>query len=138
MTRTPSRVRATVIIERQEGILLTAMSSGIYLLPGGAVEQRESPLVGAVRELEEETGLVADSALFLFEHHSHSNVHHVFLVRASGKPRARNEVKQLGYYSVGCTLHMSQGTRDILAKYDALKAKRPELQAALATPVTQQ
>lgn len=48
------RLRATVIVETPEGILLTRMRRGRWMLPGGGVEPGEQPISAAIRELQED------------------------------------------------------------------------------------
>lgn len=133
MISVPSRRRATAIIELPQGILLAAMASGIYLLPGGAVDPGERSIQAVIREVREETGLVAHTVVRLFEHTSQSNRHAVFLVRADGKPTPRQEVKQMAYYQAGTPLAMSPATQAIIQRYLALKAQHPAAFGALAT-----
>lgn len=86
--------RATVILRKEKSILFTQEKNGQWLLPGGKVEKNELPICAAVRELWEETGLVAESIRFMFSHQSYSNNHSVFLVSVSEEAHvlARNEV----------------------------------------------
>ena len=88
------RRRGTAILETEKGILLTAMSRGTFLLPGGGANKGESRFRAAIRELEEETGLMANYAKIIFRHESHSHEHTVVLVRAKGTPKPKQEVKK--------------------------------------------
>jgi ADP-ribose pyrophosphatase YjhB (NUDIX family) len=59
-----TRLAAYGVIERDGAILLCHVSpnnlgAGLWTLPGGGLDFGESPEAGAVREVEEETGLVA-------------------------------------------------------------------------------
>lgn len=128
----PKRPRSTAIVETPQGILLAAMGNGLFLLPGGGIEANESAAAAVIRELHEETGLFAESVLYLFDHESHSSQHKVFHVQAIGQPQLCHETRYLAYYTPGADLHLSNGTRDILARFLALKTAHPDSFAALA------
>jgi len=116
-----TRRRGTAIVDTDKGILLTAMSDGMFLLPGGGAEKGESRFRAAIRELEEETGLIANYAEIIFRHESHSNEHTVVLIKAKGIPRPKREVKYIDYYTPRKYIKMSPGTKDIIKKYYAWK-----------------
>ena len=111
------RKRGTAIVETDQGILLTAMIDGEFLLPGGGTDKGESRFRAAIRELQEETGLIANAAEVIFRHESHTGKHTVVLIKAEGTPEPKQEVKYLDYYTPGKMINMSQGTKDILEKY---------------------
>jgi len=117
------RRRGTAIVETSKGILLTAMSGGTYLLPGGGANKGESRFRAAIRELEEETSLLANEAKIIFQHESHSHQHTVVLVKAKGTPRPRQEVKYLKWNKPGMQIKMSQATKKIIEKYYKWKEK---------------
>lgn len=127
----PKRLRSTAIVETPQGILLTAMANGVFLLPGGGIEANEGAAAAIIRELHEETGLFAESVLYLFDHESDSSHHRVFYVQAGGQPQLCNETRYLAYYMPGVDLCMSRGVQEILARFLALKAVQPEFFAAL-------
>jgi len=118
------RRRGTAIVETPKGILLTAMSRGTYLLPGGGANKGESRFRAAIRELEEETGLMANEAKIIFNHESHSHKHTVVLIKARGTPKPRQEVKYIAYFKPGCKLKLSTGTKDIIKKYYVWKEQK--------------
>ena len=97
MTRSKQR-RATVIYESEKGILLTRISTEPWLLPGGLAEYNEPRIIAAIRELQEETGLLATDVNYLFEFESTFYLQKVFLIRAQGTPRPCKEVNFLAYY----------------------------------------
>lgn len=128
----PKRLRSTAIVETPQGVLLAAMANGVFLLPGGGIEADESAAAAVIRELHEETGLFAESVLFLFDHESYSSQHKVFYVQATGQPQLCHETRYLAYYTPGADLRLSDGTREILARFLALKTAHPDSFAALA------
>jgi len=111
------RRRGTAILETEKGILLTAMSGGTFLLPGGGANKGESRFRAAIRELEEETGLMANYAKIIFRHESHSHEHTVVLVKARGTPKPKHEVRYIDYFKHGKNIKISKGTKDIIKKY---------------------
>ncbi|MCF8007344.1 MAG: NUDIX domain-containing protein [Methylovulum sp.] len=90
--------RGTAIVQTSKGILLTKMKGDLFLLPGGKTEPGEPRIITAIRELKEETNLSAESVIFLFEHESQHYNHKVFLIKATGTPKASNEIILLDYY----------------------------------------
>ena len=111
------RRRGTAIVETDKGILLTSMSKGPFLLPGGGANKGESRFSAAIRELQEETGLIANYAKLLFNYESHSNMHTVVLIKAKGVPKPRSEIKYIDYFKIGKDIKMSKATKDIIEKY---------------------
>ena len=92
--------RATVIFEKEEGILLTRMSSEPWLLPGGHAEKGEPRIIAAIRELYEETRLNAIEVKYLFDFESKNYLHKVFLIKAIGASLASSEVSFLDYFHI--------------------------------------
>jgi|688.fasta_scaffold928892_1 ADP-ribose pyrophosphatase YjhB (NUDIX family) len=121
------RRRATVIYENEKGILLTKMyDHNRWLLPGGHAEHNEPRIIAAIRELKEETDLMAKEVKFLFEHESRQYYHKVFLIKSDDTERpVAPEVNFLEYYkqegSVSPeTVHNS--SMDIIRRYLEIKS----------------
>ena len=126
------RQRATIIVEVDQRILLVENRGGLVLLPGGGINPEESRLQAAVRELAEETGLIAESMLFLFSHESATNCHNVFWAAASGAVLAGDDATALHFFDHGSPLligRMSRASRQII---DRFLSMRGETAVALA------
>jgi len=133
MSRVKKRRRGTAIVEAQEGVLVTAGRSKVFLLPGGGANRGESRIEAAMRELIEETGLKPYYAKYLFRHvgkvhkshgHGYFQDHHtVCLIKAHGNPGPRHEIKHVAYYKPGSGVRISGVTKEIIEKYYSYKKK---------------
>ncbi|MBE1426961.1 8-oxo-dGTP pyrophosphatase MutT (NUDIX family) [Desulfomicrobium macestii] len=122
--------RGTAIVETDHGILLVETRKGMILLPGGGAKKREPRFEAAVRELREETGLLAFSALSLFEHISYSNAHRVVWIVASGEPRPYDDAVALHYCTPETVKNFktaSPATREILNRFWEYQKEHPQL-----------
>ena len=125
------RRRASCIVELTDedgdvSILIAEQyGRGYDLLPGGRVEPDEAPIIAAIRELFEETGLKSEGVLKLFEYTSQHQVHHVFYLipEPGAQPTPRSDVKRLWTLKLSeCdTLssdpQLSKSTVDILRRF---------------------
>lgn len=123
------RRRGTAIVETPRGILVTASRNKLFLLPGGGAERWESRKRAAIRELKEETGLIAYSWKYLFTHKEPKytaegkrrkirNLHKVFLIKAKGHPKPNYEdVSHIAYWKPRSGVNISRTTKLIIDKY---------------------
>jgi len=111
------RRRGTAIIDTPKGIFVVRQGRARYLLPGGGAKTGESRLEAAVRELREETGLIAYDVHFLFEYQKSK----VFLIKADGIPRPKHEISQIGYYMPDSTIPLLYNTKSIIENYWTMK-----------------
>ncbi len=131
-TRIRTRRRGTALVETAQGILIVSEDGLRFSLPGGAAEKDELWIEAAIRELREETGLKAASAIFLFSHmgdirkrsSGHSRNHHkVFLIQAEGIPKPQQEIKAIQFYQPGAAVKLSNSTQIILERYRMLQSE---------------
>jgi len=121
------RRRDTAIVETPIGILVVAGRNELYILPGGGANKGESRTEAAVRELNEETRLIATDVRFLFRHvgYVHKSYsggyfedhHTVCLMLTSGMARPRHEIRHVGYYSPNSEIKVSKTTKEIIDRF---------------------
>ena len=114
------RRRGTALVDTPDGILVVSRDNRTFFLPGGGAEKGESRRDAAVRELLEETGLVATDCLFLFEYPSFTNDHKVFLMETTGVAEAGNEIRYVDFFD-GSNLKVSNTTWEIIELYQMKK-----------------
>jgi len=112
------RQRAKVIVEVDGSILLVETHAGLVLLPGGGVNQGETPIAVVARELNEETGLEANLLFKLFNLESKTTYHNVFYaITLVGMPVAKDDAVRLHYINglpSSSKLNISTATIEIL------------------------
>jgi 8-oxo-dGTP diphosphatase len=115
------KVRATVICEQDRHILLVRKPKSRWTLPGGKVEPGETFADAALRELQEETGLGADSLLYLMEMETGSTRHHVYeaSVLNADAARPQNEIFDCLWYPLDAVhnLNPSEATLRIVKAF---------------------
>jgi len=122
-----TRRRGTAIVETSKGILVVAGRNKVFMLPGGGAEHGESRKKATIRELYEETNLKTKEIHYLFSYLGHKwhtksgksvrNDSKVFLVKAYGDARPRNEIKYIAFWKPNSKLHISSGTRKSIMLY---------------------
>ncbi|WP_397453868.1 NUDIX hydrolase [Pseudomonas sp. NA-150] len=113
--------RATVICRRDNRVLYVRKAKSNWVLPGGKIEAGETPAQAALRELSEETGLVAQDLIYLARFEKNNTVHYVFTVqlRETDKPSPQNEIadcKWLPFKKAG-DLDISPATKSIVRSF---------------------
>lgn len=109
--------RGTVIVETENGILLTKMKGNLFILPGGQTEKNETRIITAIRELKEETNLDAQLVIFLFTHESIHYSHKVFYIQAEGKLKPKNEIKELNFTNLIDPQNITKSSCDIMQRF---------------------
>ena len=113
------RDRATLVVVR-DGLVLLARDAGQghFNMPGGGIEDGESPEEAAARELHEETGMTAAVTESLFTWDSTVARHHVFRVDAEGKARTGGEVAELLWWDGSGPLETAPHVKVILERLE--------------------
>jgi 8-oxo-dGTP diphosphatase len=110
--------RATVLCVRDDRILLVARDRSRWALPGGRIRRDEAPHEAASRELEEETTLIADELMYLFQFNGFNTQHHVFFAEVGPHLVAQpsNEIARCKWFAPVkiATLSASVPTRGIV------------------------
>lgn len=92
--------RATVIYRRDEQILFVRKRNAKWSLPGGRVEQGETPLEAALREMVEETGLRFEQLSYVSQYEEQKILHFLFEAPlVVQKPRPRNEIDDCRWFT---------------------------------------
>ena len=117
-----SNLRATVICRFEDQVLLVRKPASRWMLPGGRVEDDESPTAAALRELNEETGLSVDNTHFSFEYSGKKRTHYVYTHVANSllNAQAQNEIEECRWFPVGeiANLRIGEAMRNILSIAD--------------------
>ncbi|MFE6667329.1 NUDIX domain-containing protein [Streptomyces sp. NPDC057697] len=95
----PVRVRAGAVVIRDEHMLLIGFEEDgqpYYEIPGGGVEEGETPRAAVIRELREESGLRGEVVTEVARVWKDDRREHYFLVRAEGEIGARAELDNHG------------------------------------------
>ncbi|TFH80847.1 MULTISPECIES: NUDIX hydrolase [Pseudomonas] len=115
------KVRATIICEQDRHILLVRKPRCRWNLPGGKVEPGETKVDAATRELEEETGLLADGMLYLMELEAGGTRHHVYeaSVLNIDEVRPQNEIIDCIWHPLDAVqnLSVSEATLQIVRAF---------------------
>ena len=91
--------RGTAIVDTPNGIMLVKMKGDKFLLPGGGAHNNEARIYTAIRELQEETTLIAKKVCYLFDFESDFYNQKVFYIEPEKlSPTPSNEIVDIGYY----------------------------------------
>ncbi len=111
------RQRATAVVIRRGRVLLVRdRKARQFSLPGGGVHANEPTLSAAVRELFEETDLVAHRAKWLCDFDGRDQRHVAYRIEARGRVKIKEELAETKWWDRRENLPMFDHVRRILAK----------------------
>jgi 8-oxo-dGTP diphosphatase len=121
------RRKGVALVDSKKGILVVSGRSKIFSLPGGGANKNESRKHATIRELEEETGLKTKSIKYLLSYkgkrwHNHKGISvinyvKVFLVKAEGEAKPKNEIKYIFWWKPDSKINISERTKKIIDEY---------------------
>jgi 8-oxo-dGTP diphosphatase len=110
--------RASILCIRGDRILLAARERSRWALPGGRIRRDEGPHEAALRELKEETTLVAEELVYLFRFNGFNTQHYVFFAEVGPHLTVQpsNEIAKCRWFAPVkiATLSASVPTRGIV------------------------
>ena len=94
--------RATIIFLRGGKILFVRKRHAKWNLPGGRVEEDETPVKAAYREMTEETGIKLVHVFYISEYKQDDVMHHLFesTISLPKEPQPRNEIVECGWFTL--------------------------------------
>lgn len=122
------RKRGTVILKNRHGILVVQEPNGSWSLPGGGIDRDEPDVVGALRELTEETTVKGKNANYQFEirgrvHRGRHGRRYVNLYKVyevteyENRPKPSHEIRRINYWKPGKHIRLTSTTKKILDAY---------------------
>lgn len=111
-------ITATIaVFNNNMQILIGVKHDGRKCLPGGYVEDNENVEDTALRELEEETGIIANKAIRIGTKHFGTNNDALFVVKVKDvKLKPASDIKKLMWLSKKDVPHLSMGHNEIVDK----------------------
>lgn len=113
--------RATVICRKGDRVLFVRKPKSKWALPGGKIEQGETPAEAAMRELEEETGIATDDLVQLARYQVGDTIHFVFitLLDDSHRPYPNQEIEACKWHpwKKFRDIQISQATKSVVKEF---------------------
>ncbi|HSX16961.1 MAG TPA: NUDIX hydrolase [Patescibacteria group bacterium] len=124
--RRGERTRVLLVDGEKTLVLKGWVSDGTWNLAGGGLHQQEDPAVGAIREVQEETGLALDASQLQYmgkaTYHKaglHFAYHRFFAAVSTAQPlaRQRHEIAEMQWVPIGSLTpkNASQEVHDCIA-----------------------
>lgn len=100
LLRFTTRTRVLVVLEDEILLIQSWLNTGVWSCPGGGIHRHELPVIAVVRELREETGIIADpqnlqDVGLMKQTKGRAHAFHGFILKLDDRPRLEIQLSEV-------------------------------------------